>query len=248
MKYGAPFWRDRVFGIIPCKHLRPRSVSRLLVSVQLARRVRNWGDSGPAAFGGRFASANVRDRVGSRLSIFVAIILIADAAAANNHRLGGTRDMLWPELMAAVFMLGSSDTAPQTLDRLHYEVEGLMSRSIELDVDLTTGEYSLSEGELGPQTRTMNRTTGTIDSSRLSRIKKVANLASVVGFETKACQREETARQPNEIKAPIFDQALPLMTLQFNGRSLTAPGRSECWNKAANDLLDIALASARSGE
>jgi hypothetical protein len=154
--------------------------------------------------------------------------------------------MLWPELMAAVFMLGSSDTAPQTLDRLHYEVEGLMSRPIELDVDLTTGEYSLSEGELGPQPRMMNRTTGTIGLLRLSKIKKVANLASAVGFETKACRREETLRQPNEIKAPIFDQALPFMTLHINGRSLTAPGRSECWNKVANDLLDIALASARS--
>jgi hypothetical protein len=154
--------------------------------------------------------------------------------------------MLWPELMAAVFMLGSSDTAPQMPDRLHYEVDGLLSRPIELDVDLTTGEYSLSEGELGPQPKTTKRTTGTLSPSTLSKIKKLADLASIAGFETKACQREEILRKPNEIKVPVFDQALPFMTLHLNGRSLTAPGRSECWNRAANDLLDIALASARS--
>ena len=56
--------------------------------------------------------------------------------------------MLWPELMAAVFMLGSSDAAPQMPDRLHYEVDGLLSRPIELDVDLTTGEPLANESSV----------------------------------------------------------------------------------------------------
>lgn len=124
-------------------------------------------------------------------------------------------------------------------DRLHYGLGGLMSGPVELDIDLTTGQFSLKE-TTPVKLSDVHQKQGQLDEITVAKLKRTAEVAIRIGFETKVCRRERT----NHIfRMPIMD-ALPAMTVKIGKRWESAPANAGCWSQAAENLSDEALNAA----
>ena len=112
--------------------------------------------------------------------------------------------MSWLLTVGALVMGIVQADAPQSHDRLTYEMGGLMSTPTKVGLDLTTGDFDLREGgqHINVEVR---RTHGRLTTSTLANVKRYVALAMTKGLKTASCRREE---RKGRFFMPIMD-AIP---------------------------------------
>jgi len=128
--------------------------------------------------------------------------------------------------------------AQQRPSRLQYVVQGLMSRPLNIDMDLDTGLASVSEVPAGGVSRVYS--TVHLSSEQLGQLRDAMRNALATGMENDDCQKREKVK----IQMPPQMDSIISMSFSLPSGEGAAPTDPSCWNTAANRLAATIYSAA----
>ena len=147
----------------------------------------------------------------------------------------------WLLLLATLNVSAPNGETSALEERLRYHAGSFMSGSVDLDLDLATGEFVLKEESYNGKETVPSSTSGRLSSAALAEVRELASLGLSKGLETEACKQE---RAKGSLRPPMFDFSIN-MTVQMRERWEAAPTFGDCWTKAANDLEHALLSATK---
>ena len=146
----------------------------------------------------------------------------------------------WLIWAALIVPATAADGSPPR-NGIHYQLGGIMSGPIDLEIDLDTGRARLEELDRTAPKRTSTTRMQRLARRDLNRLQRLAARAIEGGLESKACR---AARARGVVLPPIMD-TLTVMTITLDGHPHDAPVRSDCWSKATAAVQAAAYTTAR---
>ena len=140
-------------------------------------------------------------------------------------------------------------------DRIYYVSGGLMSAHTELQIDLESGHYVLTEPKSGAFTPE-GTYEGRLSIEHLAKIRNLAATVAKFGFKSPECllaeQKESRRRKRIEARTHQIFMDLPPMDAQLTfwvrigDQTQSAPLNEDCWTNDAKTFQNEMFAAARS--